>query len=363
MILKRVYELDLIICASKVSYSADAAFVLVGTYLGDLIILASEGLKYHTMIHLSASKITAIEYLPPMEGLDIGPKILVTSNDSKLRLLDLRDKGVSKKFKGHLNREGQVRASFSDDGHFVICGSEDKSIYIWNTVESDVRLKEAFSVTGVLAQGAMWLKEATKLGNSGKEFDRIEVSDSVVTCAIFAPRRTRTWLENSGHRKRLEPTKESVSDGRFIIVADQRGRIRVFENESELDSKVKKVSTNAKSNLWRELLKQDGTAGHQKEFSNSSIKSCKSVGGTRTSTSSLDTSQLLLHLGGTVRQTGHSKDFSNGTTFVVDGRELPPVLSEKDEIPWVCGTCGSGSFALLKGCRIKCLGCNAVGLL
>lgn len=43
-------------------------------------------------------------------------KILITSNDSRIRLYDLRDLNVSCKYKGYVNMSSQIKASFSHDG-------------------------------------------------------------------------------------------------------------------------------------------------------------------------------------------------------------------------------------------------------
>ena len=37
------------------------------------------------------------------------------------------------KYKGHSNRNTQIRASFSADGSSIICGSDDGHVYIWST--------------------------------------------------------------------------------------------------------------------------------------------------------------------------------------------------------------------------------------
>lgn len=82
-------------------------------------------------------------------------QILVTSNDSRLRLYNLKDHSLSCKYKGCLNTSSQIRATFryetsslnviqyahwphfcccySRDGLNIICGSEDNFIYVWKT--------------------------------------------------------------------------------------------------------------------------------------------------------------------------------------------------------------------------------------
>jgi hypothetical protein len=39
-------------------------------------------------------------------------QILVTSNDSRIRIYDLRDLSLTCKFKGYTNNSSQIRASF-----------------------------------------------------------------------------------------------------------------------------------------------------------------------------------------------------------------------------------------------------------
>lgn len=36
------------------------------------------------------------------------------------------------KYKGHSNRNTQIRASFSADGNSIICGSDDGYVYVWS---------------------------------------------------------------------------------------------------------------------------------------------------------------------------------------------------------------------------------------
>lgn len=60
-------------------------------------------------------------------------KILVTSNDSRIRLYDLRDLNLSCKYKGYVNVSSQIKASFSHDGKYIVSGSENQCIYIWKT--------------------------------------------------------------------------------------------------------------------------------------------------------------------------------------------------------------------------------------
>lgn len=62
----------------------------------------------------TGSKITGIK-TATLNGDPEAVKVLITSNDSRIRLYNLRDKALEMKFKGHENTSSQLRASFSDD--------------------------------------------------------------------------------------------------------------------------------------------------------------------------------------------------------------------------------------------------------
>ena len=61
--------------------------------------------------------------------------MLVTTNDNRLRLCSVDDYSQIMKYKGGLhtkNRNSHTKASFSDNGKHIICGSEQGSIIIWD---------------------------------------------------------------------------------------------------------------------------------------------------------------------------------------------------------------------------------------
>ncbi|CAB0002414.1 unnamed protein product [Nesidiocoris tenuis] len=110
-------------------------FAVVGSYDGRCIFYLTDQLKYHTTIHVRSTrgknatgrKISGIEPMPGEE------KILITSNDSRIRLYDLRELNLSCKYKGYANFSSQIKASFSHDGKFIVSGSENQCIYIWKS--------------------------------------------------------------------------------------------------------------------------------------------------------------------------------------------------------------------------------------
>ncbi|TEA32452.1 hypothetical protein DBR06_SOUSAS24810009 [Sousa chinensis] len=152
------------------NFCQNGKYAVIGTYDGRCIFYDTEHLKYHTQIHVRSTrgrnkvgrKITGIEPLPGEN------KILVTSNDSRIRLYDLRDLSLSMKYKGYVNSSSQIKASFSHDFSYLVSGSEDKYVYIWSTYHD--------------------LSKFTSVRRDRNDFwEGIKAHNAVVTSAIFAP--------------------------------------------------------------------------------------------------------------------------------------------------------------------------------
>jgi len=62
-----------------------------------------------------------------------GAHLLVTSNDSRIRLYDMEYYACVAKYKGLSNDEMQISACFSEDFKYVICGGDNRYIHVWKT--------------------------------------------------------------------------------------------------------------------------------------------------------------------------------------------------------------------------------------
>ncbi|RUS33344.1 hypothetical protein BC938DRAFT_472074 [Jimgerdemannia flammicorona] len=125
---------------TAVGFTLDGKIACAGSYVGLCLFYETDGLRYNTQISVKdqkgrnskkGRKITGIEPVPNMPPGE--EKLLITSNDSRIRLVNMRDKSWECKYKGLENTSSQIKATFSDDGKYIICGSEDHSVYIWNT--------------------------------------------------------------------------------------------------------------------------------------------------------------------------------------------------------------------------------------
>uniref|UniRef100_A0A182K6E5 WD repeat-containing protein 44 n=1 Tax=Anopheles christyi TaxID=43041 RepID=A0A182K6E5_9DIPT len=206
------------------NFCANGKFAVVGTYDGRCIFYNTDQLKYHTQIHVRSTrgrnatgrKISGIE---PMPGED---KILVTSNDSRIRLYDLRDLNLSCKYKGYLNSSSQIKASFSHDGKYIISGSENQCIYIWKTHH-----------------------EYTKLSSVRRDrsdfWEGIKAHNATVTCAIFAPKPEaiiildpdETTSSNISLNQSFVEQSKKACRGYVMVSADFSGCIKVFINKTK----------------------------------------------------------------------------------------------------------------------------------
>lgn len=168
---------------TAVAFSPDGKTAIAGVLSGICLFYETEGLKYHTQIHVRSSrgknakgsKITGIRTIvyPPNDP-EGETKVLITSNDSRVRMYNLRDKALEMKFRSHENAYSQITAQFSDDAKYVICGSEDHKAYIWSLGVTDNESKDK------------------------RPCEFLEAHSEVVTAAVMAPMKSRILLSGSG---------------------------------------------------------------------------------------------------------------------------------------------------------------------
>ena len=281
---------------TAVSFTPDGKTAIAGCLKGLCLFYETEGLKYLTQIHVRSShgrnvkgsKITGIETITyPPDDPSGEVKLLITSNDSRIRLYNFRDKSLELKFKGNENTCSQIHASFSDDARWVISGSEDRKCYIWSTGpgeddKRDRRPMEMFEAHKAIVTTARLAPTQTKklLSSSGDPlFDlcnppritltsrndsktssrpptlsekrdseagsttspdhpaSIDTNPTAATGPTSAPlAQSATWTARSGHL-----------DGNIIVTADYTGAIKVFRQDCAWQKRLRSESWDASS--------------------------------------------------------------------------------------------------------------------
>lgn len=113
-------------------------------------------------------KITGIQAVP-----NAPQQTLITSNDSRIRVYNSYQ--LLCKYKGLHNANTQIKASFSEDGQHIICGSDDGACFVWNNA-------------GDGQQGAQHQSSQIDfIAEKSSSFESFQAHDEITTVAIFAP--------------------------------------------------------------------------------------------------------------------------------------------------------------------------------
>lgn len=232
---------------TAMTFVKSGKFAVVGTYDGKCIFYTSDQLKYHTAVDVRSTRGKNARGHKVTGLTSHGDKLLVTSNDSRIRMYDIRDKALTCKFKGVQNDHSQIRAAFSPDGRHIICGSEDKFVYIWRASDTTVALS-------VRKDRNSW-------------WERVRTHNAPVPVAVFAPRPQVFFnmlnkrdkhsksdsidfniTQNQGQSDSLTSNGNMTMPGHVIVSADLNGVIKVMINRPRL---VKANPLDNKSNRSR----------------------------------------------------------------------------------------------------------------
>jgi WD40 repeat protein len=127
---------------TALSCSAETHLVIAGLRQGLCIVYEASvdvKLKFLSQVYCKnrkgrkakGRKVTGIEFLDETQ-------FLVTTNDSRVRLMNLQDFTMVQKYKGCKNEQAPIKATFSHNFSHVICGSDTGSVYLWNLHSSQV---------------------------------------------------------------------------------------------------------------------------------------------------------------------------------------------------------------------------------
>jgi len=128
---------------TAVAFTPDGKTALAGTISGVCHTFDVPGLKPVNQLLVRSShgknargskisSIHAISFSGSQDSSNANTKLLISSADSRIRLYNFRSQLLDSKFKGHEAEELAIRACATEDGRYVLSGSEDRGAYIWS---------------------------------------------------------------------------------------------------------------------------------------------------------------------------------------------------------------------------------------
>ncbi len=122
-----------------------------------------------------------------------GNAVLVSTLDSTIRLMDKGNGNLLQSYKGHTNKDYRIRSCLGMGDAYVISGSEDGQIYVWDLLSGRV-VKKLQAHEGKVASMVSFNdgrgKEWVSAGVDGESF---EVDKAFVSAADFVAGTVAIW--------------------------------------------------------------------------------------------------------------------------------------------------------------------------
>lgn len=289
------------VLVTALCFTPDGDHCAVGGFNGLVFILETKGLHYRARFEVKdrsivsafqnrqGNKITGIQIFEK-EAMSVETtqpaaetewltrwNVLITTNDSKVRLISSHLHKLVTRFRGLANTSSSIVASMSPDNHYIISGSEDHHCYVWENNNLIINNKLRVALKDFVIEGKLKLSDTQNkhhkyykhfqesklfkklnmqkflenadyqyVSNENNSYTSFHAHHSRVNAALFAPEGTKRLLELSDdiiydllkRDKKWNITRDiqSAEDtetyyGQIVVTTDQYGLIRVYRQD------------------------------------------------------------------------------------------------------------------------------------
>lgn len=222
------------------AFSPDGKFAIAGLFDGTAILYVTDGLRFRATLDCRnrrgpfrhGKKVTGIEFTTNSSHA------LITTNDSRIRMIDLLSFRTVTKYVGLRNINMQVKATFDSTMDRIISGSEDGYVYLWRT-----RNDHYIPTINPRLSGYDWTRVRSYEKFMGKEgYQSLDIETSLtieiihelgvkrqpaITVAIFAP----------PEAVRLARPMEAIKEwGLSLLPEDQLSMFRTDQERNSTNS-------------------------------------------------------------------------------------------------------------------------------
>ncbi|CAG9318455.1 unnamed protein product [Blepharisma stoltei] len=202
------------------SFTPNGDLILLGLLHGQCLVyepqFEEEKLNLLTQINCKNSRgrksmgrrVTGFDFLDEQQAL-------ITTNDSRMRLYNLKDFTLKQKYKGLVNEKFPIKSTFSHNLMHAVSGSENGCIYVWNTY-------------------CTWAPKINPIFSRKKNFKNYSyecfpASNTRALCsAIFAPDKVVKEVQT---RNKSSKSDHIVS---HIVVVACEGKLKIFYNQFKI---------------------------------------------------------------------------------------------------------------------------------